>query len=187
MSRHRQRAEIAKFEKQFLKLLREFEEGIRGSSFSPATALGIESSMREEFEKLILVVREAASYQGPVPRPEVETLRDRVSALEAGRVEMIAKHGDEKRQLQEAINSLREEWRQHLLAGMLLVRETIKTSLRQDKTVRGFVLSHVNLGIEELVPFVEAGLMHMSPEGLELYCESVLRRLDAQSKDKNGG
>lgn len=104
----------------------------------------------------------------------------RAVTLEREKVEMIAKHGDEKRQLHQTIRDMRAEYQEHLLAGMLLMREMIRTKLKENDTVASIALQHTNIGIKALVPYVELGLMKLTPEGLELYCESVLRRLAAE-------
>lgn len=122
---------------------------------------------------------------GKMKKDERQRLLDRIATLEREKVDVIAARGTEKLRFQEALRDSRKEMNKHLLAGMLLMRETIRTKLKQasDSRTGAIALPHTNVGIKALQPFIEVGLMKLSPEGLELYCESVLRRIGEEKAE----
>ena len=63
-------------------------------------------------------------------KSERERLLERIAKLEREKVDVIAERGTEKLRFEETLRDLRGEMNEYILAGMLLMRESIRTRLK---------------------------------------------------------
>jgi len=111
-------------------------------------------------------------------KAERNTLHERIRELEREKVSMIADHGTAKLRFEEMLRDQREEMNQYVLAGMLLMRETMRAKLRMNSTVEAIAMQHTYVGIKALMPYIDTGLLGLNVQSLTIFADRVAELLD---------
>lgn len=127
-----------------------------------------------------------SSKKSKMEKGERDRLLERIRTLEAERVQFISDRGIEKMRFEEMLRDQREEMNKYVLAGMLLMRETIRAKLRTNSTVEAVAMQHTDVGIKALMPYIDTGLLGLNVDSLGIFSSRVAELLKVRKDDEQG-